>query len=129
MPFAHVLAIDDDPMLLEVLRALLHSLGHTVETAQSAIDGVIAMSPRVPDVVLLDLSMPGVHGLDALPHLRTHYPAVPVVVMTGTMDPDAERHARELGAINVLRKPFGVQALADAIDGAMQGRPGGGPSG
>ena len=118
-----MLAIDDDPELLEVLTALLRSLGHTVETAQSAIDGVIAMSGRAPDVVLLDLSMPGVHGLDALRHLQSNYPAVPVVVMTGSMDPDAERLARELGAVGVLRKPFGVQALADAIDGAMQRRP------
>jgi DNA-binding NtrC family response regulator len=123
MPTAHVLVVDDDRDVLETIRQMLRMLGHTVGTALSAIDGLIAMTPTAPDLVLLDLGMPGIDGLDALPYFRHHHPAVPIVVLTAVLQPDTLAHARALGAFEILQKPVRMQDLVDAIDRATRKPP------
>ena len=122
MPSAQVLVIEDDCGVLEVVSALLRELGHTVRTARSAVDGIILMSPTTPDVVLLDLAMPGISGLDALPHFRHHYPDVPIIVVTGVLEADTLERARAEGAFDVLSKPFTLAGLAEMLDRATQRR-------
>ena len=120
MPTAQVLVIDDDDDTLEVVRDMLRGLGHIVRTARSAIDGVISMSPTAPNVVLLDLSMPGISGLDALPHFRHHYPHVPIIVVTSVLEADTLQRARDEGAFDILSKPFVASEVAEMIDRAMR---------
>jgi CheY-like chemotaxis protein len=122
MPSAQVLVIDDDGGVRVVLSALLRELGHTVRTAETAVDGIILMSPTTPDVVLLDLAMPGISGLDALTHFRHHYPDVPIIVVTGVLEADTLERARAEGAFDVLSKPFTLAGLAEMLDRATQRR-------
>jgi CheY-like chemotaxis protein len=97
--------------------------GDAVRTAQPAVDGIIAMSPSPSDVVLLDLAMPGVDGLDALPRFRNHYPNVPLIVVTPVIKPDALDCARAAGAFDILSKPFAPRTGRDGGSGhAAAGR-------
>src|SRR4051812_31649660 len=72
-----------------------------------------------PDIVLLDLNMPGMHGLEALPLLRDAAPCAEVVILTTDSEPGTECEARRLGAAGFIRKPRDVFELPNAVRGSV----------
>ena len=116
-----ILIVDDEPNVASVLRDLLVELGHTVEAAGTASDGLRLVEEFAPDVVLLDLGLPGVRGDVVLARLRETRPALPVIVITGN---DAELAQRMLadGAFNYLAKPFSMSRLAHVLEAALATR-------
>ena len=106
-----VLVVDDDPEVLDALGEILDGLGYEVSTATSVEQAIAAMTASRPQVVFLDLLMPGISGLEALTYFRQHHRTLPVIVITG--DPGHERvqKARAAGAFDVLAKPFSMATL------------------
>lgn len=108
------LIVDDEPMVRAALARLVQRAGYHVETAASAEEG-LALAERIRDaglkVILLDLSMPGIPGAQALPMFRATAPRAPVIVLSGYV-PDP---AVLSGAAMALQKPVGYRALVDAI--------------
>lgn len=108
------IVVDDDPDLRLTVRYLLEADG-SIEVVGEAGDGAeaIRLAHAVqPDLVLLDLDMPGMHGLEALPALRRHAPGAVIVVLSGR---DARDAVCALGAHGFLRKPCDLDRLADEI--------------
>jgi DNA-binding response OmpR family regulator len=115
-----LLLIDDDNQLRPFYRLALERAGYRVVEAADGLDGVRAYRQSPTDVVVLDVFMPGLGGLDALCRLRRLDPAARVVVMSaGGEAPLAE--ALALGAATALHKPFGLSELLEAVKRALAG--------
>ena len=119
-----VLVVDDDPAVRETLHEILKVLGYDASTAASGEQAIADMARVRPDLVLLDLMMPGISGLEALTHFRQHHRTVPVIVITGNTDPEIAREARAGGAVDVLGKPLDFTALRGVVAWAMGLAPG-----
>jgi len=115
-----VLVVDDEPDVLDTLRDMLESLGYEAITATTGEEAIAAMITVRPQVVFLDLRMPGISGLEALSYFREHHRRVPVIVITGSIQQEVARHARAGGAFEVVGKPFDMDTLHRLLARAMQ---------
>jgi len=107
---ARVLVVDDEPGVQESLRMLLKEQCEVV-TAGNADAALAAIDEAPPDLVLLDLVMPGRNGLDLLSDLGERTPGVPVVMLTATKTVSTAVEAMKRGAVDYVTKPFEVDAL------------------
>ncbi|HEX5658039.1 MAG TPA: response regulator [Polyangiales bacterium] len=109
-----MLVVDDDAGVRDVCSTLLRALGYDAAVASNGDHALDAVSARAPQLVLLDLELPGMRGEDVLRAVKAHSPEVRVVVMSGRPGRDLSR-AREQGADAVLRKPFKMSELEGAL--------------
>ena len=114
---ATVLVVDDSPEIQRYLRVLLELASYQVETADSGYEALHALRRGcAPDVILLDLQMPGIDGLETLRRLREVRPKSKVIMCSGLDDPDKIREAASLGAQAYLLKPIQQLYLSAALD-------------
>lgn len=117
-----VLVIDDDEALLEVVQEFLRSSGYDVETARHGfLAGYLAGHHR-PDVILLDIMMPGLDGYEVLSLMRRRSEArgIPVVACTSLKGPEVEARIRAAGFDAYLKKPIDFRALVELISGLVR---------
>ncbi len=112
-----VLSVDDNPINRQVARLFLESEGMSVREAEDGEEALTALAAERPDVLLLDLFMPGLDGRDVLRHVRQEEareerPPLPIIVVTADADPETEKQVLELGADGFLTKPV---AKADLL--------------
>jgi DNA-binding NtrC family response regulator len=116
-----LLAVDDDPVQQQLLVAIFRKTP-TIEvvTASDGESALSRVSHQAPDIVLLDLCMPGLGGLEILQKLKAVVPRVPVVVITGTSDIRTAVEAIQLGAYQFLTKPVNTQELVVIVKRALE---------
>src|SRR5581483_8142710 len=124
---ASVLVVDDEEDIRELVRINLELDGHSVETANTGTDALAHLRTRVPDVVVLDVMMPGMDGWEVLAKIKSDGTAdlaqVPVLMLTArTDDMDRIRGGIE-GAIRYITKPFSLSVLRDEVNKALEGEP------
>ena len=115
---------DDHPLFRGALREAVAGLLERVDIAEAGtFDEVAELLDRGGDVdlILLDLTMPGVRGFSGLMYMRAQYPSVPVVVVSANDDPSAIRRCMEFGASGFIPKTLGVEAMRGAIRGVLDG--------
>ncbi|HUQ20291.1 MAG TPA: sigma-54 dependent transcriptional regulator [Gemmatimonadaceae bacterium] len=118
---ATVLIVDDEPNIRRMVGALLSAEGHQVIEAGSGADGVTRADEEDPDVVLLDLMMPGaLDGMATLQHLKETHVDLPVIMMSGRAGLSDAVTATKLGAINFLEKPLSPEGVLFAIGSALE---------
>jgi CheY-like chemotaxis protein len=122
---SHVLVIDDDPSVCEVVEKLLGSLGFAVTSATSGPAALAAAATQSFTAAIVDLCMPTMHGLEILHNLKSLTPETKLIVMSGLMSdcggaPDFLGMAADLRGIARLPKPFGRQELISVLG---DGRP------
>jgi two-component system, OmpR family, KDP operon response regulator KdpE len=105
-----VLIIDDDRDLLNVSGVGLHAFGHEVMTAGTGRDGLDEAAVRAPDVIVLDLGLPDMDGMEVCKRIRT-WSDVPIVVLSADGSEDRKVDALDGGADDYLTKPFGMREL------------------
>jgi two-component system, OmpR family, response regulator MprA len=111
MPAARVLVVDDDPKILSVLRRGLSFAGYEVALAADGLEALLVARDRPPDLVVLDVMLPGLDGLEVCRRLRAGDPAVPILMLTA-MDRVPDRVAGlDAGADDYLVKPFAFDEL------------------
>src|SRR3982751_912092 len=116
-----VLIVDDEPNIRRMVGALLASEGYEVRDAADGPTGVARAAESSPDVVLLDLMMPGeLEGLATLERLREAAPDVPVVMMSGRAGLSDAVKATKLGAYNFLEKPLSPESVLLALNAALE---------
>jgi CheY-like chemotaxis protein len=118
-PLGRVLVVDDEPQVADMLRELLLELGYSVATAGNGAEALQRVPEFKPDVVLLDLQMPGMSGSQVLDRLRHDRPGLPVVIVTGNTDVAVARGTLARGAFDYLRKPFEFDALGRVVAAAV----------
>ncbi len=116
---SHILVVDDEPAICWGLREFLTDDGHEVSVAASAEEALRITDTVHPDVVVMDVRLPGMDGLTAMQHLRPRIGAVPIVVITafGTLD-TAVRAVNE-GAFDYLTKPFDLDQASTVLKRAL----------
>lgn len=115
-----ILAVDDEPDVLLLVKASLRTTGHEVLTAATADEARTLCEEQRPDLLLLDISMPGLSGPDLLRQLRAAALAPDDVLLLSAMRPEhVEEVARELGVGYVL-KPFTPAALREALQPTLR---------
>jgi two-component system KDP operon response regulator KdpE len=119
---AKVLAVDDDAALLRVLRIGLQALGHEVLTASTGAQGISQAAVGGPDVVVLDLGLPDMDGLDVCRRIR-QWSAVPIIVLSADGTEDRKIAALDGGADDYMTKPFGMGELEARLRVALRHRP------
>jgi type II secretory ATPase GspE/PulE/Tfp pilus assembly ATPase PilB-like protein/CheY-like chemotaxis protein len=116
-----VLLVDDEDDLRRVMRDLLEREGFTVQEARDGVQALDEVDRHAPDIIVLDLSLPGLDGYGVLSHLRSR-PAtrdIPVVVLTAKGDEENEVRVFEMGADDFLSKPFRARALAARLEAVL----------
>lgn len=110
-----ILLVDDEPAVCEVDGYYLSRRGYDVITANSAQEALDKFVKDRPQLVLLDILMPDVDGLECLRRIRKINKQVPVIMVTCVDEIDTAKKAIELGAVDYLTKPLGYKALETAI--------------
>jgi DNA-binding response OmpR family regulator len=122
MPQA-ILIIDDDALLTRSLAYTLGRAGYVVQTAGAALEGLALVRQAPPDLVLLDIGLPGLDGLDALHILRNEY-QLPVILLTARRGKADESLGLTLGADDYVKKPHDTDVLLARIAAVLRrGRP------
>jgi DNA-binding NtrC family response regulator len=111
-----VLAVDDETVVVNAMRRSLEGRRYRVDEAFSGRAALAQVSTQVYDLVLLDLRMPDLDGLELLPSIRARQPGVPVIVVTGYASIDTAVEAIQRGAADYLAKPFTPDELRRAAD-------------
>ncbi len=117
-----ILIVDDDPALREVVRQLLTLEGYAVLEAANGVEGVRVWEQHAPHLIILDILMPEMNGLQALDHIRQRGDT-PVVMLTRKTAEDDKVRAFELGADDYLSKPFSNRELVHAGEGCPAPHP------
>jgi two-component system, cell cycle response regulator DivK len=114
---ARVLVVEDNPLNLKLIRDVLEFRGFDVVTARSGEEGVAAASTTTPDLVLMDLQLPGIDGHEALQRIRAdpRCSAVPVVAVTAFAMKDDVEQAEAAGFDGFISKPISVRALPQQL--------------
>ena len=118
----HILVIDDEPAICWGLEQLLTDNGHVVATAGSAEAALECVAEQTPDAIVLDVRLPGMDGLSAIPQLRAETNDAPIVVMTAHGNLETAVQAVKQGAFDYLPKPFDLDKASDAIERALSSR-------
>jgi two-component system, NtrC family, nitrogen regulation response regulator NtrX len=117
---AAILVVDDEPNIRRLLASLLDAEGYATRTAATGEDALIAVADEEPDVVLLDLALPGASGLEILAALRASHAALPVVMMSGRATLDDAVRATKIGAFHFIEKPLSAEAVLLTVASAIE---------
>ena len=118
-----ILVVDDEPSICWGVSRLAESLGHQIESASSAEHGLSIASSYQPDLVILDVRLPGVDGLSAMKHFRQLDEKTPIIVITAFGDLKTAVTAVEQGAFEYVLKPFDLQEIRTAVERALRHAP------
>jgi len=110
-----ILIIDDEPGIRDLLDTLLRRKGYDVVVAGNGPEGLKVFRRERPNVVVLDLKMPGMDGLTVLQQVRSLTPRQPVVILTGAGTPEIEQQLRALGVTEFVEKEFSLHRLGDSL--------------
>jgi two-component system response regulator HydG len=119
---ARILVVDDDPAARSALEQFLGGQGYAVDAAEDGVAALEISSERPPDVVVTDLDMPRMNGMDLLKKVREQEGAPPVIVVTSLSDFSAAVQAMRAGAEDYLTKPLDLDALEVSIERALEHR-------
>ena len=114
-----ILVVDDDELLLNTLREVLLSGGYKVKTAKDGITALKKLQIGHFDMVLTDLNMPGMSGLELLEKIYSEKMNVTPILMSSLSSGEIKSHASEKGAYANLDKPFSVNSLLSVIENSM----------
>ncbi len=115
-----ILIVDDESNIRRMLRGLLEEEGYEVTEAEDGAAGVERAATEDPDVVLIDLSMPRLDGMEALRQLTERRPVIPVVMMSGRATLQDAVEATRLGAFHFIEKPLTPESVLATVSGAVE---------
>ncbi len=116
----HVLAVDDEPALLRALVLNLGNRGYHVSTATTGATAITQVATQRPDLVILDLGLPDIDGLDVITHIRQLHSDVPILVLSARIGSADKVAALDLGAVDYVTKPFNMDELLARLRAATR---------
>lgn len=115
MSSGRVLVVDDETEVRLVLREFLTGRGYEVTVAESGVEAIAALEKERPDVVLLDVSMPEMDGVETLKRIVALHATLPVIMVTANADIAVTSRLLALGAADYIPKPFDLEYLDQAV--------------
>src|SRR5919204_2861051 len=120
----HLLLVDDEPAVRELLQEYFAGQGYKISTAPNGETALAAVRAQRPDLVMLDIRMPGLDGVEVLRRLRRHDTTLPVVMVTANEDVELARELLGMGAFDYVAKPFDFSHLEQVVAaGLLHGAP------
>jgi two-component system KDP operon response regulator KdpE len=116
----HVLVVDDEPTLLRALVLNLSNRGYRVSSAVTGTSAVTLARATRPDLMILDLGLPDIDGLDVIAQIRDLQPALPILVLSARTDSQDKVTALDLGAVDYVTKPFDMNELVARLRAAQR---------
>jgi DNA-binding NtrC family response regulator len=116
---ADILVVDDDDVIRDTLCELL-SQDHSCQAAGTAEDALAKLQAQPFDVVLTDISMPGLSGMELLGRVLQLYPRTPVIIISGISDQDQAQSLISQGAFDYLLKPFRLEVVEESVKRALE---------
>jgi two-component system nitrogen regulation response regulator NtrX len=120
--FPSVLIVDDEPSILQTLSGLLSDEGFEVTTAVNGYEALKIIDAESPDLVLLDIWMPGIDGIETLQEIKNSNPHIQVIIITGHGNIETAVRATKLGAFDLIEKPLSIDKVIVAINNALNFR-------
>ena len=118
-PPTRILVIDDDPGVREYLEAVLSHWGYSVSAVAAAEQALDRLDEILPDLIVLDLLLPGMNGIEALHRLKQRLPDIPVVMVSGYGPARTIAECMRRGAADFLRKPFDEDRFRRVLQTAL----------
>src|SRR5512145_602357 len=119
MARSKIMVVDDERMIRWSIQQALSRDGHSVATVQSGEEAVAQAADEIPDLVFLDITLPGIDGLEVLRRLKAIDPSLTVVMVTATEDVKTAVEAMRLGAYDYVSKPFDLDRLRVIAQNAL----------
>ena len=112
-----VLIIDDNRQMADSLGQIVRMLGLDAKIAYGARTGILMLKQEIPDVVFLDVNMPGVDGFEVFAYLRRlpEMKSVPVIIITSDDQPETAKKAKDTGVLAMIIKPASVESIENAL--------------
>ncbi len=117
----NVLLVEDDPALRMVMREVLKE-EFEIEEADNGVDGIDKALHAASDLIILDYHLPKKDGLEVIKAIKAANPNIPVIVLTGYLNPDCEEKFNRLGANKIFPKPFNYRSLLETVRSLMRSR-------
>lgn len=122
MSSGRILVVDDDPEVRMTTRDFLSSKGYVVTAASGGREALTLLESSDPDVVLLDVAMPDMDGMETLRHLVAARPTLPVIMITANSDIEITSKVLQMGAADYVPKPFDLDYLDQAVSIQLSAR-------
>ncbi len=120
--FPSILIVDDEPSIVQSLSGLLADEGFEIVTASNGYEALKTIETEAPDLVLLDIWMPGIDGIETLKEIKKGNAALPVIIITGHGNVETAVKATKLGAYDLIEKPLNIDKVIVAINNALNFR-------
>jgi len=116
---AKILIVDDQKGVRRLLEELFRQEGWEVRSAADGLEAIDLAEEIVPDLILMDVKMPNMNGLEATHEIMQRQPAIPIIMMTAYGEIEVVRQALDAGVKRCISKPFDIKALRDMVDNVM----------
>jgi len=116
---AKILIVDDEPGILDFLRNMFHADGYEVVIALNGGEAIESVKNETVDLVITDLRMPEMDGMEVLRELKKLKPSIPVIILTAYASDETAIEAKKLGAFTYIAKPFNVAGLLGIVKRAL----------
>ena len=120
MPQERILIIDDEKNIVSSLKGILADEGYDVSVADDGLDALDMIQSDPPDLLLLDIWLPGMDGIEVLKTVKTYHPNIEVLIMSGHGTIDTAVKATKLGAYDFIEKPFSMDHLTQSVQSAFK---------
>ena len=117
---AKILVVDDEPTICSMMNVFLTQIGYQVRTVNSGEDAIVAFDEDPPDMVLLDISMPGMRGIDVLQLMKNRKTDCGIIMLSAYGDDQTIQEAMDLGAYCYIQKPMELMALKKHLEDLHQ---------
>ncbi|KGE71873.1 sigma-54-dependent transcriptional regulator [Spirochaeta lutea] len=114
-----ILIVDDEPGIREVLQDILEDEEYQVVTAEDGVEGLQILKSRVVDLVILDVWLPKMGGIEVLEHIKADYPQIEVIIISGHANIDMAVKAIKLGAFDMMEKPLSIDRVITLVRNAL----------
>lgn len=113
---AKIMLVEDSKLIRSILKKIIVGEGHDVIEVESGKDAVIVYESETPDLVFMDINLPGINGLDATQEILSMNPEAKVIMCTIMDKPEYQERAKGMGAVGYIVKPFSKQQIVETVN-------------
>ena len=117
---SYILVVDDDKIICDIVRSQLAEKGYEVDTVNHGHDAIKKVKERQPDLIIQDIQMPDIKGLDTISEIQKEYPKQAFIFLTAMNSVDMAVEAMKIGAIDFILKPFNTTRLITTVTNALK---------
>lgn len=121
MPRVRILVVDDDPAINKLIQVILREEGWEISSARDGKEAIRIVHEKLPDLIILDMMMPRMNGLEVCRHVTSMFP-IPIIMVSAQCDMDTKARCLNVGAEDYITKPFRAEELINRVKVVLRGR-------